>query len=59
MGAFYGSKIRNGEINQKSGRAWNWGMCLRFGGAKQKHGWKINSTEAGGSFLPAKKAEER
>lgn len=22
MGAFYGSKIRNGEINQKTGKAW-------------------------------------
>ncbi len=34
MGAFYGSKIRNGEINPKTGNAWKLGDVPSFWKAK-------------------------
>ena len=42
MGAFYGSKIRNGEINPKTGRAWELGDVPSFWKSKTE-AWLENT----------------
>ncbi len=42
MGAFYGSKIRNGEINPKTGDAWKLADVPTFWRAKTENWLKDN-----------------